>query len=282
MSLPYALGAAVVAGALAAATVLSGIAWYARRRVVRRLTGLGARSDDQVIGPPGRRMPRILHTAVWSSGPVRWGFVIAAAAVAFSQAGPVAGLLAAGYGSEVVRAGHRRERAAAQRRRRQRAMDALHAFAAEVRAGRPVATATVDNPALLAIPDFGAALRLAHRTGAPLVDLVERMEADLRAAERLRQAVGAQAAGAQATAWLLAALPAAGVGLGYAIGVDPGRVLLRTPGGALCAVLALSLQVSGLAWCRYLIGRAGVPARPCAVAAAAAAPAAAEPSVRSR
>ncbi|MEU4565740.1 hypothetical protein [Micromonospora sp. NPDC023956] len=97
-----------------------------------------------------------------------------------------------------------------------------------------------------------AAARLADRTGAPLADLVERIEADLRALDRGLAAAAAQAAGARATAWLLAALPLGGIALGYGIGVDPVRVLLHTPVGAGCAVAATAFQVVGLLWAERL------------------------------
>ncbi|MGK5737332.1 hypothetical protein [Micromonospora sp. URMC 103] len=102
-----------------------------------------------------------------------------------------------------------------------------------------------------------AAVRLAHRTGAPLADLVERIEADARASDRGLAAATAQAAGARATAWLLGALPLGGIGLGYGIGVDPVRVLLHTPVGGVCAVLAVALQMMGLLWAERLSAAPG-------------------------
>jgi tight adherence protein B len=90
--------------------------------------------------------------------------------------------------------------------------------------------------------------RLADQTGAPLADLLERVEADARALDRIRALAAAQSAGTRATAWLLAALPAGGIALGYGIGADPLRVLLHTPLGAGCACGAIALQLAGLAW----------------------------------
>lgn len=102
-----------------------------------------------------------------------------------------------------------------------------------------------------------AAVRLADRTGAPLAELVERIEADARSTDRGLAAAAAQAAGARATAWLLAALPLGGVGLGYGIGVDPVAVLLHTPIGGVCAVGAIVLQIAGLLWTERLGGTPG-------------------------
>lgn len=102
-----------------------------------------------------------------------------------------------------------------------------------------------------------AAVRLADRTGAPLADLVERIEADARATDRGLAAAAAQAAGARATAWLLAVLPLGGIGLGYGVGVDPVAVLLHTPVGAACAVTAVVLQLTGLLWAERLGSSSG-------------------------
>nr|WP_267900712.1 hypothetical protein [Micromonospora craterilacus] len=112
----------------------------------------------------------------------------------------------------------------------------------------PDADALPDRPGRLA----RAAVRLADRTGAPLAELVERIEADARSTDRGLAAAGAQAAGARATAWLLAALPLGGIGLGYGIGVDPLDVLLHTPIGGGCAIAAVALQVVGLLWAERL------------------------------
>ncbi|RLK24079.1 tight adherence protein B [Micromonospora sp. M71_S20] len=97
-----------------------------------------------------------------------------------------------------------------------------------------------------------AAVRLADQTGAPLAELLERIEADARSTDRGLAAAEAQAAGARATALLLAALPLGGIGLGYGIGVDPVAVLLHTPVGGACAVVAIALQVAGLFWAERL------------------------------
>ncbi|MEV6799673.1 hypothetical protein AB0M91_15175 [Micromonospora rifamycinica] len=97
-----------------------------------------------------------------------------------------------------------------------------------------------------------SAVRLADRTGAPLAELLERVEADARAFDRGLAGAAAQAAGANATALLLAGLPLGGIALGYGIGVDPLAVLLHTPVGAGCALAAMGLQAGGLLWAERL------------------------------
>jgi tight adherence protein B len=143
----------------------------------------------------------------------------------------------------------------------ERGLDAIARLAAELRAGAdpeiaidralPVVREAGADPARLATR-VTAAATVAEQTGAPLSDLLDRLEADATAAARVRAAASAHAAGARATAWLLAALPLAGVALGFAIGTDPLRVLLHTPVGAASALLAVGLQVAGLVWIRRL------------------------------
>jgi tight adherence protein B len=173
-------------------------------------------------------------------------------------AGPVGSAIAGAYAvlGAVAWANRRSERRSAAARTA--AVDAIGALAADLRAGLPAATALVEAlPALRPAGDptvtraarlVGGAMQVADRLGAPLAVLLERVDTDLRAAERSRATVTAQTAGARATAWLLAALPLGGVGLGYGMGGDPGRVLLHTPLGAGCALGALLLQCAGLAW----------------------------------
>jgi tight adherence protein B len=164
----------------------------------------------------------------------------------------------------------RRGRARAQRV----ATDAVAALAADLRAGvaQDQALRSADDEmrrAVEGLPPPGETLFVTRRiasaaavsrgSGAPLADVLDRLEVHLRSVDRARALAETQAAGARASAALLAAMPAAGVGLGAAIGVDPVRVLLHTtPGGvALCS--AVALQLGGLAWTARL-ARVEVPA----------------------
>lgn len=180
--------------------------------------------------------------------------------------GPVAAVVVAGYCTLAVRAVLRWRANRSAERTRRRGLDQLCGLAADLRAGLSVPHALeVATAGEREGPDrlrhlTSAAVRLADRTGAPLAELVERIEADARATDRGLAAAAAQAAGARATAWLLAALPIGGIGLGYGIGVDPVAVLLHSTVGGVCAVLAVALQVVGLLWAERLgatPGRAG-------------------------
>jgi tight adherence protein B len=164
-------------------------------------------------------------------------------------------------------------RAVLRRAQRQRAaasrasgLDDLCALAADLRAGLPPAIAAMasdplgSGPADARLAELTAAVwRLGERTGAPAADLIERIEADGRAGDRAKATAAAEAAGAQATAMLLAALPLGGIALGYSIGADPLQVLLHTKLGAACAIGAVVLQSAGLLWCDRLV--AGPAAR---------------------
>ncbi len=192
-------------------------------------------------------------------------------ALAVAAGGPVAGVVAAVYavlvGRALVRRANSRQAVAA----RVNALDELAAIAADLRAGLPVPSplasgllsaalpassrldARVPLPAPIAsagrLGELASSVwRLAEQTGAAAADLVERIEADGRAADRAAASAAAQAAGAQATALLLAALPLGGIGLGLAIGANPIHVLLHTPLGAACAITAVLLQAGGLLW----------------------------------
>ncbi|WP_231605870.1 type II secretion system F family protein [Micromonospora sp. HK10] len=170
--------------------------------------------------------------------------------------GPVGAVVLAAYAVLGARAVRRRHAGAAADRARRGELDRLCALAADLRAGLPAAFEPPDGPTRLA--SLGrAAVRLADRTGAPLAELLERVEADARATDRGLAAADAQAAGARATAWLLAALPLGGIGLGYAIGVDPVDVLLHSAIGGGSALAAVALQIGGLLWAERLGAASG-------------------------
>jgi tight adherence protein B len=180
---------------------------------------------------------------------------LAVAVLALAVGGVVAGLLGAVYGVLGARA---LVRWSARRRAtdsREQSLDDLGALAADLRAGLPhrPASAAGSPPAAGAaerrIAELtGAVWRLAERTGAPAADLVGRIEADARTADRAHALASAQAAGARATAVILTGLPIGGILLGYGIGVAPLPILLHTTLGGACALSAALLQTVGLLW----------------------------------
>ncbi len=189
----------------------------------------------------------------------RWIVPVAAAGaglVGVPISGPVAGFVAAVYTAAAVILLRRRRAAQAYAHERVAAVDAVSTLAAELRAGLPVPVAMSaahdglgDGPGAKAVvARLTSAIELAESSGAPLADVLDRLDVHLRAMERARRTALAQAAGARASAALLAALPVAGVGLGYLVGVDPAHTLLHTTLGAACVGGAVVLQLAGLLW----------------------------------
>lgn len=234
--------------------------WGRRARATRARQRL-------VMRPQGHRRPR--PRLSWRRGlrlvegrPL-WQVTLAGAALGVGGGwligGPVAGFVLGTYTAVAVRAISRRRARRDSIRSRATLLDRLAGMAADLRAGLPptssVPIGPTDPGAQRIVRLTAAAAGLAEKTGAPLADLVERIEADARAADRAAAKADAEAAGARATAVLLAGLPVGGVALGYGIGVDPLTVLLRTPIGAACAVGAVVLQLLGLAWTAHLAAR---------------------------
>jgi tight adherence protein B len=174
-------------------------------------------------------------------------------AAAGALAGPVGGGAATVY--TLIAAGYaiRRRQDRIRDRARCGALDALVGLSADLRAGlAPDRARAAIQPLVDGVPTvrdrIAAAWRVADATGAPLADLLERLEVDLRGLERVRLTAAAHAAGTRATAALLAVLPCAGIAVGYGMGANPLHVLLHTPVGAGCVAAAVLLQLVGLAW----------------------------------
>jgi tight adherence protein B len=175
--------------------------------------------------------------------------------------GPVAGALGAIYATMGAVAWRRR----LARRRRDRAyaamLNAIENASGDLRAGLVpeqlpavrVAQFAADPAVAAALARLEAAYRISDALGAPLADLMDRVDADLRGGHRLGMNVRAQAAGVQATAVILAGLPLVGIGLGVTMGVNPAGQLLHTPVGAACALSAALLQCAGIAWTASLV-----------------------------
>jgi tight adherence protein B len=243
---------------LAAAFVLLAAAGVGRPRfgVAGRWRGVLRRQHRP--GPSGRlralaRPEALLALSAGRTRPVVAAVVAAVGVAAAAAAGAVAGLVSAVYAGVAAVAALRSLRGRAEARNLTGAVEAVGMLAADLRAGLPVPAAldaardTVDRVPRVAAR-VAAALEVADRTGAPVADVLDRLDADLRAAARLRAAMVAQAAGSRASAWLLAVLPVAGIVLGPVVGADSLQVVLHTPLGASCVCAAVVLQLSGLAW----------------------------------
>ncbi|MEU3262757.1 type II secretion system F family protein [Streptomyces bacillaris] len=136
--------------------------------------------------------------------------------------------------------------------------DAEAAVLAAARFGGDVPAAlrqAAEGPGLEGLSGMAACWRVAVDGGAGLAAGLDRLETALRADRRRREELRAQLAGAWSTVVVLALLPVAGLGLGAALGAEPLRVLLHTPGGLLCLVGGGLLEAAGLYWaCRIVRG----------------------------
>ncbi|MFI5724395.1 type II secretion system F family protein [Streptomyces cyaneofuscatus] len=111
------------------------------------------------------------------------------------------------------------------------------------------------GPGLGGLSGMAACWQVAVDGGAGLVAGLDRLETALRADRRRRDELRAQLAGAWSTVVVLALLPVAGLGLGAALGADPLKVLLHTPGGLFCLAVGGFLEAAGLFWaCRIVRG----------------------------
>ncbi|MDG4821577.1 hypothetical protein O7635_06875 [Asanoa sp. WMMD1127] len=257
--------------------VLSASRSASRPASVRRRHALASRLAAMILAGPR-----------WRALSLSFGL---AALPGWFVGGVVAAIGLGAYGAVAVSFIRERRGEAARRAERSAQLDRLTGLAADLRAGLPVQAAAQAASIIATDPAAGAsaasaphgvnlalitdpapsrsdaasarrgvdlaelaaaAVTLAERTGAPLADLIDRIEADARAGDRARAAALAQTAGTQATAVLLAALPIGGLAMGYAIGTNPLEMLLHTPLGAVCAFGAIGLQILGLLWSQRL------------------------------
>lgn len=253
--------------------------WLVGRRLRQRRVLADLHRPSPQTSNREKWWPRLVVAAAqsWQFGPRQLtAAVLVLAGAVTAVAGPMAGALTAGYVAVAARTFYQHRIRQADTAARADLLEQLTIATSNLRAGLPPATALATGPpaappstastitplsiaATAAAPStseavqrlqhrISAAVRLAERTGAPLAEVIERLEIDARSVDWARAAAAGQVAGARATTWLLAALPLGGIGLGYAIGADPLSVLLHTPLGAACALVAFGLQLSGLAW----------------------------------
>lgn len=219
----------------------------------------------------------------------RWAVVGGIAVLSGVFVAPAAGIAAGLLGGVgVTLLGSMLERRSAGRRRASM-VEAIGAVAAELRAGLapvdalhaageaasgPVGRALRETASTVALGgDASAALlaaaaeigelsriagawRVSARSGASLGDVLDRVEADLRADLEHRQRIDADLSGARATAGLLAALPILGLGLGSTMGAHPLHVLLHTVPGGLALVIGAGLDALGLWWTSRILSGA--------------------------
>ncbi len=234
----------------------------------------GAGRSAAISGVPvGRATAALAATAALVAGITSTPLVAALAAAAVGAAGQV---------------WRRRKDALAEEQRLGALAEALGAFAADLRAGRPAEEAVsaaiagcadgasaaplavalrasdAGSPPPLrdgdawgaAVARLAAAVRLSRRTGCSLAAVACAVEDDVRARLRQRQELRTAVAAPRASATLLAGLPALALLMGSGMGADPWRVLTTTPTGRLLLLVGAGLEAAGLAWSARLVRRA--------------------------
>lgn len=96
------------------------------------------------------------------------------------------------------------------------------------------------------------AWQVATVTGAPLAPSLASVAKALTTVEEVEQLVAGELAAPRMTGLVLAGLPVAGIGLGYAIGGDPVGFLLGSPLGWVCLLGGTTLTCAGLLWTEHL------------------------------
>ncbi|WP_424883272.1 type II secretion system F family protein [Streptomyces sp. SLBN-8D4] len=113
--------------------------------------------------------------------------------------------------------------------------------------------AAARRPGAEGLLGLAACWRVAVDQGAGLAAGLDRLEGALRAERDQRADLRAQLAGARSTAWMLAALPVLGLGLGTALGADPLHVLLHTGSGLGCLLVGGLLEGVGMWWATRIV-----------------------------
>ncbi|MFF7281627.1 type II secretion system F family protein [Streptomyces griseorubiginosus] len=113
--------------------------------------------------------------------------------------------------------------------------------------------AAARRPGAEGLLGLAACWRVAVDQGAGLAAGLDRLEGALRAERDQRADLRAQLAGARSTAWMLAALPVLGLGLGAALGADPLRVLLHSGAGLGCLAVGGLLEGLGMWWAMRIV-----------------------------
>jgi tight adherence protein B len=113
--------------------------------------------------------------------------------------------------------------------------------------------AAARRPGAEGLLGLAACWRVAVDQGAGLAAGLDRLEGALRADRDQRADLRAQLAGARSTAWMLAALPVLGLGLGAALGADPLHVLLHTGSGLGCLLVGGLLEGVGMGWATRIV-----------------------------
>ncbi len=113
------------------------------------------------------------------------------------------------------------------------------------------------SPGGSGLTQLAIAWEVSARTGASLTATLDALADRLDASRKLRRVVDAELAAPRATSRMLAALPFAGLALGFAFGGDPLAFLLGTVLGQLAMCTAVTLACAGVWWTERIARAAG-------------------------
>lgn len=116
---------------------------------------------------------------------------------------------------------------------------------------------TARRPGYDDLTQVAAGWRIASATGASMQSTIHAVSTRLRADQQVSGVVRAELSAPRATGRLLAALPVAGLVLGYVIGGDPVGFLTANWVGELCLLAGVALMCAGLLWTDRLADNAG-------------------------
>jgi tight adherence protein B len=104
------------------------------------------------------------------------------------------------------------------------------------------------RPGAAGLREVASAWQVSQHSGATMSLALTRVAESAREHRAVQRLVASELASAQATARLVAAMPALVLLMGAGIGGDPWHFLLETPAGLACLTLGLALAFTGLHW----------------------------------
>ncbi len=104
--------------------------------------------------------------------------------------------------------------------------------------------------------DLAACLEIAERSGAPLAGILEHYATQVDAELEGLSARDTALAGPRATVVLLAWLPAVGLVLAFALGINPLTILIGTTPGRFSLAAGIALMITARLWSRRLVQHA--------------------------
>ncbi len=113
------------------------------------------------------------------------------------------------------------------------------------------------SPGGSGLGELATAWEVSARTGASLTATLDALADRLDASRKLRRMVDSELSSSRATSRMLAALPLAGLALGFACGGDPLAFLLGTSLGQAALCLAVTLACTGVWWTERIAKSAG-------------------------